>query len=395
MKGKRLFALLLTAALIIAGAAVYAGGGTADDPLVTLSYLRDIFTRPVEQKLAEGGDQLLQSSLTKLDPQTYSAALGTKLDSALTAALETRVNQRVAEKLAALKSQVLLVNMKQLSLSKGDRIVGAPGAGVVLTSGAGTICGGSGSSVLNITAGSLRTPGSAIASGVYYMVLADDGSGVAITSDTATVLVRDSYRVVSAYTAQYTDYADALRTLGLFYGSNKGYELERAPTRQEALIMLIRLLGEEKDALAYTETGTFGDVTGWADGQKYIHYGEHMGYTNGNGVMSDGRTKFSQYDSASLDMYLTFVLRSLGYNDKAGDFIWNSTSRTLAVQIGLLTENDVQSIQKAGLMRDHVTYISYHALWTKLKNSTSTLGDKLVTNGTITRSALDAAKGLK
>ena len=159
--------------------------------------------------------------------------------------------------------------------------------------------------------------------------------------------------------------------------------------------MLIRLLGEEPDALAYTEPGTFGDVTGWADGQKYICYAEHMGYTNGNGRMADGRTKFSQYDSASLDMYLTFVLRALGYDDKAGDFVWNTTSRTLAEKIGLLTDNDVQGILKTGLMRDHVVYISYHALWATLKNSTSTLGDKLVTKGVVTRTALDAAKGLK
>ena len=61
------------------------------------------------------------------------------------------------------------------------------------------------------------------------MVLADDGSGVEITSDTAAVLVRDGYRVVSSYEPQYTPYADALKTLGLFFGSNKGYELGARP----------------------------------------------------------------------------------------------------------------------------------------------------------------------
>ena len=37
--------------------------------------------------------------------------------------------------------------------------------------------------------------------------------------------------------------ADALNSLGLFSGSEAGYELERTPTRAEALVMLLRLTG--------------------------------------------------------------------------------------------------------------------------------------------------------
>lgn len=395
MNRKNILALLVTAALIVLGAAVYAGGGSADDPLVTQSYLQDIFTKPVDEKLAAGCNRLLDGSLSKLNPQTYSASLGQKMDQAFAAALEERVAKRVGEKLSAQKNQVLRVSMTELALKKGDRITGTPGARFIVKSGTGAICGGAGTTVLNVTAGGLRTPGSEIKAGICYMLVADDGSGLVVTSPTASVLVKDGCRVASEYTVQYTPYADALKTLGLFMGSNKGYELGRAPNRQEALIMLIRLLGEEKDALAYTEPSTFGDVAGWLDGRKYIAYGEYKKYTNGNGKMPDGKIKFSQGDASSLDMYLTFVLRSLGYDDKAGDFVWNSTSRTLAVKVGLLTDSDVQSIQKTGLMRDHVAYISYHALWAKLKNSTNTLGDKLVSTRTVTRDALNAAAGLK
>ena len=88
MNGKRIISLLLTAALLFAGAAVYASGATANDPLVTLSYLQEIFIKPVDQRLTEGGNKLLQSSLSKLDAQSYSSTLGTKLDAAYAAALE-------------------------------------------------------------------------------------------------------------------------------------------------------------------------------------------------------------------------------------------------------------------------------------------------------------------
>ena len=58
--------------------------------------------------------------------------------------------------------------------------------------------------------------------------------------------------------------AEALQSLSLFRGTGSGigsgYELEKTPTRAEALIMLIRMLGEEKAALACTASQPFMDV---------------------------------------------------------------------------------------------------------------------------------------
>jgi hypothetical protein len=42
------------------------------------------------------------------------------------------------------------------------------------------------------------------------------------------------------------DRADALKEMGLFAGTNKGYELEALPTRTQAIVFLLRMLGEEK-----------------------------------------------------------------------------------------------------------------------------------------------------
>ena len=89
-------------------------------------------------------------------------------------------------------------------------------------------------------------------------------------------------------------------------------------------------------------------------------------------------------------MYLTFVLRALRYSDAEGDFIWNKTSVDLAVQIGLLTQEQVDSIMTTGFKRDHVALISLNALKKNLKGLNLTLADKLVLDGVLTWQQADA-----
>ena len=60
--------------------------------------------------------------------------------------------------------------------------------------------------------------------------------------------------VASAADREATTAADKLYSLGLFKGSGTdangkpNYALDRAPTRNEAVTMLVRLLGKEADA---------------------------------------------------------------------------------------------------------------------------------------------------
>ena len=44
--------------------------------------------------------------------------------------------------------------------------------------------------------------------------------------------------------------ADALNLLGLFRGTDLGYELDRALNRAEALTLVVRMVGAEEEALA-------------------------------------------------------------------------------------------------------------------------------------------------
>ena len=56
-----------------------------------------------------------------------------------------------------------------------------------------------------------------------------------------------------------------LKELGLFQGASEtDFDLERAPTRVEAVVMLIRVLGREQEALSGSWTHPFADVPEWA-----------------------------------------------------------------------------------------------------------------------------------
>ena len=167
--------------------------------------------------------------------------------------------------------------------------------------------------------------------------------------------------------------ASSLKELGLFKGvSDTNFDLKRAPTRLEALVMLIRVLGKEQEAVTGTWRHPFTDVPAWAN--AYVGYAYVNSLTNG--VSS---TKFGSGDAAA-STYLTFMLRALGYSDaNNADFAWNNPY-DLAKQIGILTDYvDLETFWRA----DTVT-ISYAALSVKLKGSEQTLAEKLISAGAFT-----------
>ena len=61
----------------------------------------------------------------------------------------------------------------------------------------------------------------------------------------------------TAGAANFTNCADRLKDVGLFQGTNQGYQLDKAPTRAEASAMLVRLLGKEAEAEKLTYTAPF------------------------------------------------------------------------------------------------------------------------------------------
>ncbi|MBR5543615.1 MAG: S-layer homology domain-containing protein [Oscillospiraceae bacterium] len=164
--------------------------------------------------------------------------------------------------------------------------------------------------------------------------------------------------------------AQDLKSLNLFKGvSETDFDLYRAPTRIEALVMLIRVLGQEEAALSGTWSHPFTDVPAWAD--KYVGYAYSKGLTKGISSNEFGSR------NANSAMYFTFVLRALGYSDTNGkDFTWNNPYE-LAKNTQIYSTNvDIENF-----MRKDVATVSYAALSSCLKDSSTTLAHKLINAG--------------
>lgn len=193
-----------------------------------------------------------------------------------------------------------------------------------------------------------------------------------------TFLIVLSILITPVYAADFDDanydYALKLKELGVFVGTDSGFELSRVPTRIEGVIMLVRLLGKENEALSMANDITvFTDVPSWANG--YVNYAKSNGLTNG---VSD--TLFGSNDSMSAQMYVTFLLRSLGYDDTKGDFYWED-SLTKANSIGMIDATSTYTSRT--FIRSHVARLSYNALVTLYKNSPTTLAQYLVNIGAL------------
>lgn len=176
----------------------------------------------------------------------------------------------------------------------------------------------------------------------------------------------------------YNDMAICLKQLGLFKGvSDTEFDLHRAPTRTEAIIMLIRVLGNENKAASNNWEHPFDDVETWAN--------NYVGYAYNNGLSKGiSNTKFGT-ENADSSMYLTFVLRALGYSDTNGeDFEWNNPFE-LAEKVGISPD----CVNTDEFMRKDVVAISYAALSAKLKNSEQTLAQKLIESKVFAQETFD------
>lgn len=178
---------------------------------------------------------------------------------------------------------------------------------------------------------------------------------------------------VNAISNEKLTYAESiapeLKELGMFVGTDKGFELERPANRAEALTMLVRLLGKETEAKNGTWEHPFNDVPTWAD--KIVGYAYSNSLTSG--VSAD---KFGSNDTVSAVQYLTFVLRALGYSDskEVTDFTWDNPF-DLATEIGLIENGEYN--KDSEFLRADVAIVSYNALLLIPKNGENILKDTL------------------
>lgn len=373
---KRACAFLLLVALVMSlFLSATASGGSASDPVVSKSYVDVTFFQSVIASATEKIDSWVSSLKTKYSDKAENAA-GRMVS-------QDKVADFAAEAvLRKLQSQGKYLyssrSMSPIILDSGDVISGRPGTMVMVLEGTSKCTTGS---LINITRGSELSAGNAVSSFTTFM-FPENGGKIEITSKTARVMIDGVYsRTSGGYIPQYTDEAYALKKLGLVRGAAKGMELYRGNTRAESITMLIRLLGEERAALSGTHKHPFTDVDTWA--QSYVGYAYRMGYTKG--------VSNTRYDGSSLTtaaQYLTFVLRSLGYSEEAGDFKYVSAVSD-AVRLGVIPQSFADELSKVEFKRDHVMHISYLAMSARVKGSDITLLEKLVANGAVKESAAE------
>lgn len=185
------------------------------------------------------------------------------------------------------------------------------------------------------------------------------------------------------YNVRYEEYAKELKKLGVFKGTSTGFELDREPTRLEAAVMFVRLLGTEQEAHDKKYEHPYTDVPKW--GNDYIGYLYHEGLTNGT-----GNNKYGSADFISAESYFTFILRALGYDDSKKDFIWNESLEYVRNN-KLINELDYKELKNNVFLRDEIAKYSYLSLLMNVKDKNTTLVNKLVEQGVIN---IDIACGM-
>ena len=176
--------------------------------------------------------------------------------------------------------------------------------------------------------------------------------------------------------------ADTLYNMGLFKGTNDGYELEKSLTREESATILTRLLGDEDkiNNINYNEVFSDVDKNRWS--YTYVMYCYHNNITKGT-----SESTFSPDVQIDAEQFVTLLMRLLGYNDVEPD-----TALTNGVKYGLFTEEMAEDIKKADVFtRSLMVQIVYNGLKTTMSDGT-TLAQILVDENVITQ---EQANGLE
>ena len=328
------FVLPLTLALAVWAMAA----GDAAAPLASLSYLNGVFTSAV--------DAAVNARLDASDALLLEHGGGTGVPSAPPAPVG---------------------GWTELRLKQGDLLPLSTGESVLLLAGSGQFTCAFGE-VVDATAGAAVPAGGALAANHRYIAAEDTAASVLITSKTAVV--------------------DCQGTGSVSYSTATDYNaMAGAPTRLQALIMFIRVLGEEEAALAWSGSIPFTDIQKGSQGEKYVGYAYERGYTNGYSA-----TQFRPSAPVNAWQYTEFILRALGYSSAANTNLSDALAR--ALEAGVLTPGEAAMLQNDPFLRADLVYVSYYALDAFRADGMGTLADSLMEQGIFTQWERDSAAGM-
>lgn len=165
-------------------------------------------------------------------------------------------------------------------------------------------------------------------------------------------------------------YALKLQSLNLFKGTDNGFALDQIPDRLQAAVMLTRLLGGEAEAKSKNYSHPFKDAS-W--GSPYVGYLYHKKLTFG---MSS--TKFGSDVKVEASVYMTFLLRVLGYTDTGGKDFTVKTALNKGKELGIIDQDYLSKLQKEPFTRGDMVKLTYLSLKQNVKGKTFTLIEQLV-----------------
>ena len=371
---KRVIAVVAASAVTLCTAVTIAVGGTAGDPMLSKSYIDGAYTvqtiSKAEEKITLRHDTLYQSA---------EETLKAKNDDYLTrGGLVTGDGTYQAA-------------FSDLRVKEGDTVRIETGSGFLLLAGDVELsC--TGNKTIDLSNGWEKGNG-ALTAGRRYLVVEDTVAVLTVTSPTAVLSLEGYYTLTESSATDYNALADGLKALGLFKGSDTGYgfgyDLEAKPTRIQALIMFLRLIGEEQAALSTTAACPFTDVPAWC--QPYVAYAYEQGLTKG---ADDAAMLFGTADYVTAGQYVTFILRALGYQDSGDtpDFTWD-TALQRGMDLGILTAGEYKMLMEEPFLRAQVAYLSYFALEHTYKDRAETLQTQLTTSGVLDAADVAAVRG--
>ena len=194
----------------------------------------------------------------------------------------------------------------------------------------------------------------------------------------ALVLLLGAVPSAGALTGESARAADTLATLGLVQGTTSGdYALDAPATRAQATVLLVRLAGGEGAAKADPWFAGFRDLPAWA--ADSIDYAAHQGWVTGVTVLD-----FKPSDTITANGWCAFLLRMLGYSDKAGDFAVEDAA-AFAQRVGLIS-----TAYDGPLTRGDLFEMARDALTFSYKDGNGTIISRLADSGAVSRSAANA-----
>lgn len=190
-------------------------------------------------------------------------------------------------------------------------------------------------------------------------------------------MITASMCLVLVFVFHSTTFADSgksageiLKELDLVKGDDNGDLMEsQTLKRQDAILLLLRMLGEDEEARKYTGKSSFTDLKEGSYYYNSVAYAEHKNLTKGMSKTSFGVDSF-----LTEKQMLTFILRTLDYNDVAWDDIVEK-----AEEVGITDGLIVQA--NADALRAKVFDYMLAGLNTKLKGTNQELGAKLGLKG--------------